>query len=483
MLVIADAKRAVAVAGVMGGEETGTTETTTSVLIESATFNPVSVRRTARALTLYSDSQLLFEKGLSTEATNPALSRAIQLIVEVAGGQVREIHIDEAKAYEPLVLPFDAQKAEALMGIEMKEKDMEVILERLGFTINKKRQVTVPYWRDHDIENSVDFVEEIVRVYGYGNIPTRLPEGMLSTLRQDPRITWELKLKQVLAGAGLTEAYSYAYVSEDQLKNYGLDISQAVKLRNPLTVEQEYLRTSLIPSMLTTIAENQTRFSEADLFELAPVYQMQKNDIPDQPSRLVVAFYGKDGAKLFARAKGLVERMMRETGIRSCEWLRSDKSDVNFHPGRTAKVQVNGTDCVGMVGQVSSKTTRAFGIDVEVVLGSFNFEAMLPLFTKSKVFSALPQFPSVKRDLAMIVSERTEFQSIASSVKKSSTLLESCEMFDVFRGIEVGEGKKSIAIHLSFRSNDRTLEAKEVDMELDTIRAVLQKEFGATMRS
>ncbi len=492
MLVIADAKRAVAVAGVMGGEETGTTESTTSVLIEAATFDPVSVRHTARALNLYSDSQLLFEKGLSTQATDAALARAVELIQQIAGGEMGEVMISEAKPYEPRVLPFDPEKANALMGIEMKEKEMMDILERLGFELaplptsplaGGGGRVTVPYWRDHDIENSVDFVEEIARVYGYGNFPVRLPEGQLSTLRQDSRITWELKLKQIFTGAGLTEAYSYAYVSEDQLKQYGLDVAQAVKLRNPLTVEQEYLRTSLIPSMLTTIAENQTRFSEADLFELAPVYHLQKNDIPDQPSRLVLAFYGKDGAKLFARAKGLVERLCRETGIRSCEWLRPEKEDINFHAGRTAKVQANGSVCIGMVGQVSAQSARAFGIDVDLVLGSFDFDAMLPLFTNAKVFSALPQFPIVKRDLAMILAERTEFQSIASSVKKSSTLLDTCEMFDVFHGGDLEPGKKSIAIHLSFRTNDRTLEAKEVDLELDKIRDVLQKEFGAMMRS
>ena len=484
MLVIADAKKALAIAGVMGGQESGTTGETTSVLIEAATFDPVSVRRTARALNLYSDSQLLFEKGLSTEATGPALARAIELIQQVAGGEVSEVMTEEAKPYESRVLTFDPEKANALMGIKLEEKEMLSILVRLGFDVVKNSTtLSIPFWRDHDIEHSVDFVEEIARIYGYENFPARLPEGTLSTLRQDSRITWELRVKQILSGAGLTEAYSYAFVSEEQLKKYGLDVDQAVKLRNPLSVEQEYLRTSLIPSMLATIAENQMRFSSADLFELAPVYHIQKNDIPDQPIRLVVAFYGKDGAKLFSRAKGFVERLFRETGIRTCEWIRPDKMDVNFHAGRTAKVQVNGTACVGMVGHVSAQTARAYGVDVDVVIGSFNFDVLLPLFTNANIFAPLPQFPSVKRDLAMIVAERTEFASIAVRVKKSSPLIESCELFDVFRGGDLESGKKSIAIHLSFRSNDRTLEAKEVDVELDHVRAMLENEFGAMMRS
>lgn len=485
MLVIADAKKPIAVAGVMGGTQTGTTEKTTRVLLECATFDPLSVRRTARDLNLYSDSQLLFEKGLSTEATEPALSRAVELIIQVAGGNVTSKTVTEAEPYKPFVFPFDPQRARALMGIDLPEKDMVDILTRLGFEVSHpkqigKHEVTVPYWRDHDIENSIDFVEEIARIFGYANIPSRLPEGVLSKLRQDARVTWELAAKQKLAGAGLTEVYSYAFVSEKQLTDYNLDVSEAVKLRNPLTVDHVYLRTSLIPSMLTTIAENQTRMVSADLFELAPIYLSQKKTIPQQSVRLLLATYGEYGASLFLRAKGMLERFLREMGIREWEFVR-DVKETQWHVARSASICVGGKS-IGVIGQISASVANAFGLDVTAVLAELFFEELIPFFSTRKVFEPLPLFPSVKRDLAFVVSERTEYASIVKEMKKTSRLLEEVELFDLYRnGLE--EGKKSMAVHLSFRREDRTLEAKMVDVEIDHLREVLQNRFGAIMRS
>ncbi|HAU66619.1 TPA: phenylalanine--tRNA ligase subunit beta [Candidatus Uhrbacteria bacterium] len=481
MLVIADAKKPVAIAGVMGGLDTGTTQATTRVIIECAAFDPVSIRRTARALNLYSDSQLLFEKGLSTQALEPALLRAIELIKEVAGGEVVSKIFDEsAQSYQPIVFPFDEKAANRLMGIELPKKDQIAILKRLGFTV-QKNQVTVPYWRDHDIEASVDFVEEIARVYGYDQFPSQLPSGELPQAFSNQGLMWERRVKHLLAGAGLSESYSYSFVSQSQLEKYGIDVHTAVKLRNPLNSEQEYMRTSLVPSLLTSIEANQARIPQADVFELAPIYLAQIGAIPKQSLRLVIGSYSKEEEGLFVHAKGILERIFGQTGIR--QWsLVSGTDQTRWHAGRSAVIVV-GDKHVGTIGQVSRAVEQAFGIDVVAVLIDLDFEALLSSFTLAKTYKSIPSFPSVKRDLAFLVQERTQWESISQAVHQTSQLLEVFELFDVYRGKEIEEGKKSLAVHLSFRSSERTLEAAEVDEEIEKIRQVLENMFGAIMRS
>ena len=485
MLVIADAKKPVAIAGVMGGMETGTTEETSKVLIECATFDSVSVRRTSRALNLYSDSQLLFEKGLSTEALGPALNRAIELIVEFASGEVVSPVMDErAGSYKPLVFSFDPERANELMGIEMDEKKQKGILERLGFGLAKGKKgydVSVPYWRDHDIEDPVDFVEEIARVYGYGNFPSRLPEGRLPQAREDMSLVWQRRVKELLAGAGLSEAYSYAFVSCAQLESYFIEPDTAVKIRNTLSTEHEYMRTSLIPSMLATVEENQARIPEAEVFELAPVYLAKKDDIPDQELRLMIGVYGKDGVAGFLRAKGALKQLFYQIGITQWELCRNTDG-TRWHQGRSAEILVNGKE-VGVIGQVSRSVANGFGLDVDAVLVDLDFESLVPLMTQAKAFTPVPQYPSVKRDLAFVVQERTEAAAIEEAVFKTGSLIESFDLFDVYRGKGTDEGQKSMAAHLSFRSDEKTLSAEEVDAELNKIRDVLTSEFGATMRS
>lgn len=480
MLVIADDEKAVAVAGVMGGLHTGTTEKTTKVVIEAASFEPVSVRRTARALNLYSDSQLLFEKGLSTQALPPALARAIELITELAGGTVAsEIFDEQAKSYEALKFDYDFKKGNTLMGIDMPQKDQEAILERLGFEV-KGDKVTVPYWRDHDIEASVDFVEEIARVHGYAQFPSVLPVGELPVGREEASLVWERRAKRVLAGAGLTEMYGYAFVSKSQLERYHIDPEEAVHLRNPLSVEHEYMRPSLIPTLLSSIEENQARMLSEDVFEIAPVYKKQKGTIPDQSYKMLIGSYGKDGVKQFYRAKGILERFLKEVGIQDWE-LKRDTDDVYWHQGRSACVFVDGEN-VGTIGQIRQSIADSFGLDVDVVLVDLDFETLLQGFSLNRSYIAIAQFPAVKRDIACVVGERVEIGEVEKRMHETSELLESFELFDVYQGKGIDEGQKSIAVHLSFQAPDRTLESQEVDEEITQIQQMLEKTFSATIR-
>lgn len=484
MLVIADASKPVAIAGVMGGEETGATATTTNILIESATFDSVSVRKTARALNLYSDSQLLFEKGLSTQSTDAAIARAIELVSEIAFPKsISSVQVVEASSYEPRVFPFDPAQANALMGIEIPEEDMIETLARLGFETKKQKHIygiTVPSWRDHDIEASVDFVEEIARVYGYDRFPSELPEGAPPLVESDRALVWQARAKEILKGAGLTETYSYSFVSEKQLANYGFKPEDAMHLKNPLSVDQAFMRPSLVPTMLTSIVENQAIFPEADLFEIAPVYLPRTGELPEQPLQLVIATYGKDAEALFLRAKGVMTRFFDETGITGIELDRIVDSS-RFHAGRSARVLLEGKP-IGTIGQVSRSVEFAFGLDVTAVLVELDFEMLLESFTATKTFIPLPQFPSVKRDLAFVLADRSEYATIERAMEKIDSSIVSVELFDTYRGKGIDPGKKSLGVRVEFRAKDRTLESAEVDVWMNTLCKVLEREFGATMR-
>lgn len=482
-LVIADGKRPVAVAGVMGGEETGTTEGTTRIVLECATFEPVNVRRTARALGLYSDSQQLFEKGLSTESTPPALARAIELVSEIAGGKVAS-HIFDVKeeAYKNLKFPFDPKDVNARMGIEVSVHEQERILESLGFELEKRGdsyKVTVPYWRDNDIEDSVDFTEEIARVYGYENLPTVLPSSTHEPHASDPMIVWQDRTKQILASAGCTEFYHYSFASEADLVDWGYTTDQALSFINPLSVDQKYLRVSLAPSVLRSIERNQGNKSKALVFELANIYTPREGDLPLEEPHCVIAGYG-EGYNV-GYVKGVFERLMREMGIKGYTLDRSNLSE-HWHPGRSAVIKF-GDETLGFIGELSPQKQELFKIDSRVALVVLNMAHVIPHAKTSKSFTPIAEFPSVKRDLAFVVDRMVEYGDIKEKLESGNDLLESVEVFDVYEGEGVEKGKKSMALHLSFRAPDKTLSSEEVEKELSTIVSVLEGEFNATIRS
>ena len=484
MLVIADDKKPVAIAGVMGGKATGTTEETQTVVIESATFNPVSIRKTSRALNLQSESQLLFEKGLSTESTGPALARAVELIQELAGGQVAsEVYSVRKEDYKPLHFPFDTERARKLIGVDVSDEEMISILESLGFVAQKSGEtydIEVPYWRDHDIEHSVDFVEEIARVYGYDKLPSLLPVGELASSVAEPKLIWERFVKERLCGAGLTEVYSNSFVSAKQLERFGFNPEDAVLLKNPLSNDQSHMRPSLIPTMLTTIADNQRVFTSEQLFEIAPVYLKRKDDIPEQSLRCLMAFYGESGEDLFFKAKGMLARLFRETHISEWSIARSEALKT-WHPMQSVEVTVNG-EVVGVIGAVHPELVQSFGVEQDLVLIDLDFESLTHQFSNKLVHTPLPAFQDMKRDLAFIVDGKTEYESMATALQKADELISEIDLFDVYAGKGVPDGKKSLAIHISFRAPDRTLSSDEADAVMLKLRNVIENDFGGIIR-
>lgn len=483
-LVIADASSPVAVAGVMGGERSGVSESTKTIVFESATFDPVSVRRTARALNLHSDSSLRYEKGLPDDLTQAALARAVELCQEVACGRVASRVADERAApHRKVKYSFRPAKAEELIGVSIPKKDMLAILKSLGFGVagsGAKYEITVPYWRERDIEGERDFAEEIARVYGYANLPSVMPPGEIPTGAGDAILDEEERAKRFFKGAGCTELINYSLVPAWHFERMGMDASKAVRVANPLSADFEYLRVSLLPGFLQTIQENQGLFPEGRVFEASNCYLKRDGALPEEVLSLAGAVYGtQDGDALFREAKGLLEGFADEAGVRlSFERMQGGPQ----HPGRAVKVLCEG-ETVGWVAETHPNVCRKFGVDGRAAAFEVPLAKFLAHRSTHAKYVPIPQFPPVKRDLALVVGERVEYGGIEAALLRGSALLKRTELFDVYRGANVGEGKKSVAVHLTFATPERTLTADEIDAEIARMTRGLEDKFGAAVRS
>lgn len=485
-LVIADRERPVAVAGVMGGRETGVTEKTTTIVFESASFEPVQVRKTSRALNLQSDSQLRYEKGLSVEATEPALARAIELAEQICGAEVAsEIFDIRASGYRQLVYDFRPELTEEIIGIAIPHKRMKRILTDLGFRVSgagKRWNVRVPYWRDHDIEGERDLVEEVARVYGYGNLPSVMPAGILPETRPDAHLEWEGRVKRILKDWGYTEVMSYSFVSEALMRKEGIDASRALKLLNPLSEELTHMRMSLVGSALSIIEANQDDSAEGSAFELANVYLPRKGDLPEERARLLIVDWSREsgGGRAVRKVKGTLESLMGRLGHAENLTFTSAKGAL-WHPGRSAKVCVVCPD-VGTLGEIHPVVLKRFGVERRVAVADIDLEAVLSVAHERKTYEPIPEFPNAKRDLAFTVPREVAHDDVASAMRSVAGLIRKVELFDIYENAQLGEGKKSMAYHLEFGARDRTLSAKEVDAFMDDIRGELKSRFGAEIR-
>lgn len=486
-LVIADAKRPIAVAGVMGGKETGVTESTKTIVFESATFDPVSVRQTGRAIDTHTYSSLRFEKGLPEDQTHPALARAVELCQSVAMGKIAGKVIDVRSGSRKRVkFPFRPEKAEELIGVPIPKRKMVGILRSLGFTVvpkGKRYEVTVPYWRERDIEGERDFAEEIARIYGYHNLPSVLPIGELPARSPEPVLVEESRLKTFFRGAGFTELLSYSFVSGDVLMKGGYDPKDALRVANRLSGDFEFMRPSLLPGALATIAENQGLFPEGRIFEVSNVYLKREGAVlPDERPSVFAAVYGpkKDDA-YFKEAKGLVEAACAGVDVGVVAFAR-ETTDMRWHPGRALRIVV-ADQVIGRIGEIHPKVLRAFGIDGRVAAIEYELGAMMAGCDVGRRYEPAPQFPPVLRDLAFVVDDRTEYADVARVLSGASELLSDIGLFDVYRGKGIEEGRKSIAVHLSFVHPNKTLTAEEIDTEIQKMTGRLASEFGAVVRT
>lgn len=485
MLVIADEKEPVALAGVMGGEATKVSLETKTILLESANFHGPNVRTTAKKLGLRTDSSARFEKGLPVQNAMYAIDMAASLIQNLCIGTICEGVIDVAEPItETQKLEFDDKKINALLGTDIDRKYMLDLFESLGFSF--KEDFLIPPFFRQDLETYADLAEEVARFYDYNNIRPSLLSGKESM--QGGR-TWKQKIelitRQTLSACGLSEAYTYSFMGNKTLDKLRIpedsELRSAVVITNPLGEDFSLMRTTTIGSMLQSLALNYNRRNEsAKLFEISRVYlKSDDEELPEEREVLTCGIYG-DGCDFYS-LKAVFEELFTILGIKNYEFSPQEENST-FHPGRTADILVN-NKVVGVVGQIHPLVVKNFECADETYVASLNIDILAKNAKLVRKAKPLPKFPSIQRDISMILEDAVLVKDIEKVIHKNSkNILEKCKLFDVYKGKQVQEGFKSVAYSLTFRASDRTLTDDEINDTMNKVVAQLEKRLGAELR-
>jgi len=488
MLVVADANGPVAIGGIIGGEESKVSDSTTEVVIESAGWDGVNIRATSRALGLRTDASLRHEKGLAPEMAMAAARRAAALVRDWAGGQVHADWVDVyPRPQEPVRIQLEPQKIDRLLGVRVPPDESQRILRNLDFQVRADDgawDVLPPVFR-LDVELSEDVVEEVGRIYGIDRIPATLPGSRHTSWDVAPPEDHQWMLRELLLGAGFDEVVSPALVPQRLLHRLGL-AEGSRPLVNPMSDELDTMRTSLLPSLLSVARYNQNRTAErVDVFELARVYRGKHPDgLADEQVRLTaIARVEADpdaGRRGFLRLKSVMDRLAHDLFAGTVRYLRA--SPDLYHPGRAASIMVGGKE-IGFVGELHPSTLAAFDLDGRAVALDVDAEALVAARGDRKA-TELPRYPAVQRDIAVVVEAGVPAGELHRTIKEAGgSSLDSVRAFDEYRGDQVGEGRKSIAFALTFRSPERTLTDAEVEKVQSEIRKRLEKKHGARFRS
>ena len=480
VLVIADGVKPVAVAGVMGGENSEIENDTPVILFESATFKGSSVRLTAKKLGMRTESSSRFEKGLDPNNTMDAVNRACELINMLDAGDVVSGIIDVCgNIPEKRCIEFRPQKINAFLGTDIAEDVMVKILELLDFEV-KDNSVYVPTYRA-DVEGEADVAEEIARIYGYDNIPSTLLTAETTVGGKNDVQIAECNIKDTLTALGLFETKTWTFTSPSIYDKLLMENDDPFVISNPLGEEMSVMRTTVADSMLNVISTNYNyRNESAGFFEIAKKFKKGGDrGLAIEEKDIVIGMYGKDVD--YYSLKGIVEQLFLKFGI--CDYEFAVESAIKmYHPGQTAKVTVN-REQIAIVGRVHPTVLKSYEIGVPVYMATVSFEKLFKNSTSEKTYKPLPKFPAVTRDLAIVLKDDIAVSEIEKIFKSQKTdIIESYTLFDVYRGKQVGEGNKSVAYSLVFRTSDRTLTDDEVNPVIDNIVKKLEDKLEAKLR-
>jgi phenylalanyl-tRNA synthetase beta chain len=485
MLVIADTNGPVAVAGIIGGDASKVTETTTSIILEAATFNGTSVRRTGRALNLCTDAAMRFEKQVPQGLAEAALARAVELVLEICGGELIDTEDVVAAKETPPTVSIAVAALNAKIGVEISPAEIKKHLSALGFKTAiaaGKVSAKVPYWRCGDISISEDLVEEVARLHGYGRLPAVLPPN-LSGEAPDPVFGVEDRVGKALAAAGANGIISNSLVGPELLKQSGESEMPAVRLANPLSADLDTLRPSHRARLLDTVRINEKNFAVGSAFEIGKIFTppVDDGDLPVESLSLGIVVWGKeeDGA-LFYKAKGLVERAGQSVHVPLTFGRDFPKNDF-WHPGRTASIHL-GTAVVGTVGELTPDARRAAGTESRLAIALLDFAELAKASRPNVSYRETPAFPPVLRDVAFVLDRRTEHEFIVQAIRDADPLIALVELFDRYEGKGIEPGKKSLAYHLTYQASDRTLTAAEADAAHAKVVRMLEHKFKAIIR-
>lgn len=501
MLVIADSEKAAGLAGIMGGFETEITDTTTTVVLESADFYGPCIRRTARACGLSSEASGRFERGVDSETTIKALDRAAQLLQEMGACTVCEGIVDVyPNPKQANYVTFTAEQINNHLGTNIAKDVMLNIITSVGFDVTKDENdeitVKVPSWRN-DVTCMADISEEIARLHGFDKIKSTLPNGTSMQGTQSAKQTFIDKVKASLSSQGLYETISFALTNEETFNKLNIPqdspLRKAVPIMNPLSDEYPLVRTTLLSSIFDNLARNLARKNDdVALFEVGSVFfpkALPVTELPDEVVKIAGAITGRRNAQGwnqtndmvdFYDAKGIIEELF--ANLRVTRYTVEAGTHYAMHPGKTALFK-KGRDVIATVGEVHPAVLSAYGITKPVYIFELDATTVMKYMAKDLKYKALPKYPATSRDLAMLVDIDVNAADIEKAMTKAAGQnLTQITLFDVYTGKQVEEGKKSLAFSLTFQSNDKTLTDAEIDPAIEKIVVKLQKDFNANLR-
>ncbi|MEK7680543.1 MAG: phenylalanine--tRNA ligase subunit beta [Patescibacteria group bacterium] len=497
MLVIASEEKTLAIAGVMGGMDSGISNETKTIIFESANFDASSTRKTSTKLGLRTDSSARFEKGLDPNLAEIALQRAVGLVLEICPKAKVASNVADQKKFNLSAnqLEISMEFLEKKIGVTLQKKEVVRILSDLGFAVKAKGNgmlVKIPSWRaTKDISIPEDLVEEVLRVYGYNKIGSSMPAFSINPPEENKLRKLERRLKNILVNSlSYTEAYNYSFVSPQMVTKIGDDISKYLELDNPLSQERPFLRRNLLPNLLENVKSNIENYPEVKIFEIGKVFSTKQsgsrvgsnsdNLLPKQDTWLAVAVASKKDDAPFWQSKRVLESIFSALNM-DFQILPHDIVQKWEHPSRLALV-ASGGQTLGVLCEINPSVLQNLGIEQHVGVLQLNLSALADLPEVGINYKAIPEFPSVERDLAFKVKKEATHEEIQNALLQMSDLLKKVELFDVYEGKNIGADYKSMAYHFVYQSPERTLTSTEVDAIQEKTVGILSKKFGAEVR-
>ena len=469
MLIIADSKKAVAIAGVMGGMDTGVTKGTQNIILEAAVFDSASVRKTSKALNLRSESSSRFEKGIDWEVVEDAIDMATSIIQELAGGTVlKGIVSQESKTKDTKPIKLALSEFSRILGIDIKAQKIKSILESLGFEVSGKDtlNIRVPSWRVHDVFLDADLIEEVGRMLDYNTMPKTLPVTALTSQDLDPLHKLRHNLRHYLAGVGYTEILTYSFYNEASIKLSGAALSYHIKLTNPVNENYPYLRTSMMPWMISKMSQNSSLLSreQFQLFEIGKVFHRHGGE-KWQVSIGLINTQAAD-EQLYRQLRGTLEKFVGGD-------LSVEKKGKQYYIA-------SGKREIGQIHLYPKHSVQGMRFRSSVAIMLIDLEEIIKIIKPEQaVYKPIPYYPVVERDLGVVIKNVIQYKQISDAILRFNKLIKKVELFDVFHGLEDGS---SLAFRLTFSSTDRTLESQEVDEVMEKLKISLEKKFKVSFR-
>lgn len=488
MLVIGNKDKTLDLAGIMGGENSEVKDNTTSIFLEGASFAKENIRATSKKLGLRTEASSRFEKGIDVNLTEAAVNRACQLIEELGCGTVLNGMLDYyPKKEEVQKITANPERINKLLGVNVPMDQFINILERLEFKCNlissDKLELEVPSFR-LDICEDADILEEVARIYGYENIPSATLEGNATAGVKTNKQKFMDNVKSNSIAVGLNEILTYSFVSPRGVDKLNLaeddERREFVKIINPLGEETSVMRTTLIPNMLDVISTNLShKVEEVYAFECGNTFRPQEG-LPVETKKLSIGMYGKEVD--FFSIKGAVETILTNVGFDGYE-VEPETKNLTFHPGRCAKLVYNNI-CIGTFGELHPDVLENYDLNQRVYVAEIDIDLVFENLNNSKVYNPLPKYPATTRDIALLVKDEVFVKQIEDIIKANgSDILESYQLFDVYKGAQIEEGHKSIAYSITYRSKDKTLTDEDVAKVHDKIVSELSEKLNANLRS